>query len=364
MTNELLAQLIGKGDNDELIPLLWEKTRRWYYEQADKFVRKYTDRCIQFGITKEDMRQECYFIMLDSIKAYNNRKEEQRELKFITFCGLQFLNKANKLIGLKKYAGYGRLDVLNNTPISLDATVSNARGDEEDTAFGELLPDNSALDKVESQFNKIGAEDSNRLVEVILEKFLEGREREIIERRYIKHETTTEISESWGCTRQNVSCVEKTALKRLRNNRYIMRLNDVYDAYCGVGLVAFKANLCSVVERIVEQKEYYNERKKVIDSIISDSNSWDGGTLRTERGYQGKSVWIYHEELKRPISEHRRQQYKVEAEAIIDLINDNEGITIKEIKEKLNTSLGISGVKQLIYDLGYKKEFVSRLNKS
>ena len=34
MTNEALAELIQQGDNDELLPVLWEKTARLLYKMS------------------------------------------------------------------------------------------------------------------------------------------------------------------------------------------------------------------------------------------------------------------------------------------------------------------------------------------
>lgn len=37
MTNERMAEIIAEGDNDELLPLLWEKMRRLFGMWADNF---------------------------------------------------------------------------------------------------------------------------------------------------------------------------------------------------------------------------------------------------------------------------------------------------------------------------------------
>ena len=50
MTNEQLAELIGQGGNDELIPLLWEKVRRLVYMQCDRIYRRAPERFISHGI--------------------------------------------------------------------------------------------------------------------------------------------------------------------------------------------------------------------------------------------------------------------------------------------------------------------------
>ena len=105
MTNEHIAALIGEGGNDELLPLLWEKMLRFYRMAAQKYERLHSVRCAQCGVTYEDILQESYFAMLDSIKAYNERTPEQAALRFISFCGCPFRTRASALIGMRTKAG-------------------------------------------------------------------------------------------------------------------------------------------------------------------------------------------------------------------------------------------------------------------
>lgn len=98
MTNERIAAIIAEGDSEELLPILWEKMLRFYKIQCDKYYRKHKDRCIQCGVTVDDLMQESYISMLDSIKAYGNRKPEQSELAFTSFCSYPFKNAADRLI--------------------------------------------------------------------------------------------------------------------------------------------------------------------------------------------------------------------------------------------------------------------------
>ncbi len=135
MTNEQLAALIGAGGNDELLSLLWEKMRKFYRMASDKYARQHANKCTQCGVTADDIRQESYFAMLDSIKAYNDRKPEQEALHFISFCGFHFRHYADLLIGNNRRGTHK--DPLKNAVISLDEALPDKDGDT-DTTRGEL----------------------------------------------------------------------------------------------------------------------------------------------------------------------------------------------------------------------------------
>ena len=70
MTNEMLAQFIQEGGNDELIPILWEKVRKLLYVKADRFYSLYKSACDGSGVDAWDIRQASYSAFLDAVKAY------------------------------------------------------------------------------------------------------------------------------------------------------------------------------------------------------------------------------------------------------------------------------------------------------
>lgn len=55
MTNEMLAQFIQEGGNDELIPILWEKVRKLLYVKADRFYSLYKSACDGSGVDVWDI---------------------------------------------------------------------------------------------------------------------------------------------------------------------------------------------------------------------------------------------------------------------------------------------------------------------
>lgn len=74
MTNELLAEYIQQGGNDELIPILWEKVRKLLYSKSDSLYRLHKESCSCRGVEMWDIRQASYTAFLEAIKAYIQKK--------------------------------------------------------------------------------------------------------------------------------------------------------------------------------------------------------------------------------------------------------------------------------------------------
>lgn len=86
VTNEQLADLIKQGGNDELLPVLWEKTAKLLYKMSAQTYTLYKDALKQHGIEPEDLNQECYTVLLAAVKAYNSDKGYM----LTTYFGYQF----------------------------------------------------------------------------------------------------------------------------------------------------------------------------------------------------------------------------------------------------------------------------------
>ena len=57
MTNEQLATFIQEGGNDELTPLLWEKVRKFVYQQAGRYYEAHTVTCSRRGVELWDLNR-------------------------------------------------------------------------------------------------------------------------------------------------------------------------------------------------------------------------------------------------------------------------------------------------------------------
>jgi|GEM_PF-3458113 len=354
MTNELLAQLISEGNNDELIPLLWEKTRKWFGSLAAKYVRAYGDRCAQYGVTAEDIKQEGYFVLLEALEKYKVRPEEHKDEKFLNFCHFPYKQHVAKMLGTKAVKGSAKFDAHTNAKLSLDDQVADSTNSDFDYgALLDMLPDESALEQIEDEYNKTIAEDDTQLVKIILGSVLKiDREREVIKRLYINNDTLVSVAESFGWSTKRVRTLRDRAIKRIKADKYISSYGSIRSMYRGAGFLSFTRNQCSIVERIVEQREAEAQRKKVLGDIISFYEAHEN----CEQTYDdcGRNdpdyVWVYDE------SRVKKTSNNLDTELIIKLIREDPSITVGDIRKELQTQYGKACVWKTISNLGYVKK--------
>ena len=256
MTNEKLAEIIAEGDSEELLPILWEKMRRFYKILCDKYYRKHKDRCIQCGVTVDDLMQESYFVMLEGIQAYGNRKPEQADFKFTTFCTYPFKNHAKALIGMKTQQS--RNEPLNDiSRISLDECLESSDGSESDNKIGDIIPDTAA----ELPFKAIENKSFSSVVRQAVQYELSDNATalNIIEAHYYSEKTFEEISKTLELTRSRIQQINDSALRRLRKSR---ALQELYygNPYRTVSATAQQRD-GSVVEQLVERRYELEQRR-------------------------------------------------------------------------------------------------------
>lgn len=246
MTNERIAELIAEGGNDELTPLLWERMRRFYRLCSDKYAAIYADRCTRYGVTAEDLFQECYFAMLDSVKYYGSRKPEQAAFKFISFCGLPFKNHAGKLIGLRKRS----LDALEScTTLSLDEEIPGSDGEPE-TTRAELVPDPGSA----KPFEEIERAEYNAEIRKAVEALpLTESESAAVHYFYFEGKTLGEIAEIQGISQEAARAHYNSAKRKLRKSRKLRLLSRV-NVYRRISFAEFQQR-GSIVEQIAEMRD-------------------------------------------------------------------------------------------------------------
>lgn len=297
MTNEQLAELIGQGGNDELLPLLWEKMRKLYIQWSGKYYTAHKERCDLCGVTADDIRQESYLSMLEAVKAYASRSDEHRDTLFSTFCSFPFKNHATKLIGM--HTSRTRNEPLNQHITSLDNPLTDKNGETDDTLLT-LIPDNEA----EQPFRDIEEADYCRLIRETVAEILRDRPREIevIERRYYNGESQMSIAADSGVSHARISQIEAKALRKLRNSPQMKAFAEI-GYYKHVTVSSYQRTHISAVEKVVEERE---RKQKEINDYIANK-------LKAENDYLN---WLMaeNERIDRLIAEMKEEREKRFAE--------------------------------------------------
>ncbi len=238
MTCEQLAEFIQQGGNEELLPLLWDKTRILIYKKCAQFWQFYGERLTLHGYSLDDFKQEGYNALLLAVKGYNGAKE----YKFTTY-----LNYALKRIlrGLLS----GGSDVLNQSGTeSLNKPLGES-SDGEPLLVGDIVPDERAV---------AAYEDIERLDEytILYEAIdaLPSELRDVIRTYYFEGLTYQRIGELHGYSADRARQIVRVALQRLRNNPKV-RAAYAEDYTCHSirhkGLAAFLSSGSSEIEDYV-----------------------------------------------------------------------------------------------------------------
>lgn len=240
MTNEQLAALIkqGDGENNDLLPLLWEKTHRFVYMCCSRLYLRYKAKFEQHGVEEWDLKQEAYSGFLSAVQAYNPDKG----IKFTSFLPLQLKRVVRSLIGV---SGRNPTDALN-TAESLNKPIP---GGEDDTEQGELIPDPAA----QLPFEEIEAQDMARIVHETVDKLPE-RERDIIQKHYFEEKSLKSIGEETGVSTERIRQIKSHALRTLERSKRLRELRDDYITY-GHRSASACLRLGSTVETDVERRE-------------------------------------------------------------------------------------------------------------
>ena len=208
MTNEALAELIQQGDNDELLPVLWEKTAKLLYKMS---AQKYAlhKEALKHGIEPEDLNQECYTVLLGAVKAYDSDKGYMLS----TYFGYQFKQVLRKLLN-----GADVLDRIDTK--SFDDPMT----DEEDAPTrGDITPDPESG----AGFDRVDMSDYYAPLHKALDS-LPDVERNILIEYYFKNFSFTKIGKLHGFTKSRAYQAHKRAIWLLRHGQTGRRLFEIY----------------------------------------------------------------------------------------------------------------------------------------
>lgn len=206
MTNELLAEYIQQGGNDELIPILWEKVRNLLYMKSESFYRLHKTSCDSSGVEVWDIKQACYSAFLEAVRAYKPGS------KFNSYLNFPFKNAVRELLGIRST----RQEPLNNCS-SLDKEIESSDGDS--CSMLDLIADDTALDFVEDVDRSSEAERVRQIVDTLSEPY-----KGVIKARYFEALTLQATAEKLSISRERVRQHEAKALRILRANKQLRQL--------------------------------------------------------------------------------------------------------------------------------------------
>lgn len=220
MTNEALALLIREGGNDELIPVLWDKTKTLIQKKCFRYWNLAGEKLARFGCDYYDLRQEGYNVLMNAVKAY----DEESGYKLNTYLNYSM---KNVIRGMLK----GKTDVLNRTDNkSLDEPLKGKEGERE-SILADIIPDeNCAI-----PFETAGSSgEYGTLYKVV--SSLPEKERLVIREYYFNSKTFAEIGRMLNISGKRVHLIKTNAIALLRSGERWHILWEVYGAEYGCPL--------------------------------------------------------------------------------------------------------------------------------
>lgn len=211
MTNEQLAEEIQRGNKD-LLPLLWENTRKILYKLCGKYWRFYSETLTLHGHSFDDLRQESYSALIFAVRQFKS----EREYKFTTYLNYALKHVIRSLLRNKA-------DVLN-LPGTQSLEQKLIEGDDESAV---LVGDTIADERAAEAFEKIERLDEYKVLYEAVDS-LPDDQREIIQERYFKGLTYRRISELHGVAVSRVQQLHSLAIERLRKGKEGEKLRKVY----------------------------------------------------------------------------------------------------------------------------------------
>lgn len=210
MTNEMLAQFIQQGGNDELLPILWENVRKLMHSNSRRFYATYKAKCDSSGVELWDIYQTCYMAFLEAVKGF----KPESGLKFTSFLKYPFRNAVNELIGLRTSR---TIHEPLNSSTSLDKPLDSSESDV--ITLLDTLADDTALDFIERMETASVGETVRAVIET-----LQKQHRDVIKLRYFEGLTLKQAGEKLGVSKERVRQREAMALRLLRKNPILREL--------------------------------------------------------------------------------------------------------------------------------------------
>ena len=250
MTNEELAVRIKDGDT-ACTEKLWKNLYRFLYKIAAGIYTQKRERCAAAGVTLEDLLQECFFIMMRAVDAY----DPEREYPFSAYIRYHMKNTVNTLLG---YRTKRQQKEPLNTCTSLDMELT---GEGDGKLLGDTIEDPQSEQPFEAVEDAMMYEELHRAVDS-----LPDREREIIPYHFYRELSLKDCTALLGMrTVSYAGQVKNKALRHLRPNPKVRSMAQYYsDGMKHTSLAFFRdAGMSSVEAAVIkyldECRELYRE---------------------------------------------------------------------------------------------------------
>lgn len=214
MTNELLAEYIQQGDNNELIPILWEKVCKLLYMKSERFYKLHKASCERSGVELWDIKQESYTAFLEAVRAYNPDSGN----KFASYLNYPFKNAVSELLGLRSSRTAN--EPLNNST-SLNKEIEISDGDS--CSMLDLIADDTSLDFINSMETSAVGDTVHAVVDALPEPY-----KCVVTAFFSRVQLLLDIAERLKISGERVRQLKRKALEMLRKNKILRELyNDM-----------------------------------------------------------------------------------------------------------------------------------------
>lgn len=256
ITNEELAERAKNGET-ECIKTLWENIKPLLLMYSYKYYNAYTARFSSCGVTLEDMEQECYFILLKMIEAY----QKEKPYKFNTYANYQFKSHLRSI--LKIGDNYTKEPL--NSCISLSEPLPAF--DNDNATVEDSITDETAELAFTNNTELVFMQQLRTALNKAMSEALTPEQIRVIVERFYNNQTIAETGRITGVTASQARTIEAKSLKELRryNNRTAELesfRNEIITthAYHATGLTSFRYNMSSSVELALERAEREERR--------------------------------------------------------------------------------------------------------
>lgn len=200
MTNEMLADCIAKSRNDEYIRILWKNVNRLLYLKADKIYFALKERFMAAGVDENDIKQECYFVFLEAMKAY------KPPYKFVTFLEFPFKKMVSRLLKGNMKAQELYCLSLESEQYEDEKSLSETLADENDDIV-RIVDERMECEIIRAEVEKLG-----------------DKQKKVIKLYYFADMNDAEIADVCGRRPESIFQLRHRALSQLKRSAVLQKL--------------------------------------------------------------------------------------------------------------------------------------------